>query len=237
MPAEGRRGGLGFMPTPRAAAIAVMAMLAFGVVIGSATSQLAQSAGLSSILLEVRAAAGRRANRSKNRRARRIPNRKRRRRHRRPTSSDPAVAEVALPGRTAARRTAAGTRTRSPVRFEEEAEAGLPEVKHVFLIVLGENGYEETFGTTSTAPYLSQDAARRGRAAAQLLRGDQGRPGQPDRADQRPGADPGNGGELPQLHRHRAGDRIGDRRTGRRQPAASTRRRPRPCPASWSPQN
>ena len=45
-------GAFAFMPSPRAAAIAVMGMLAFGVVIGSATSQLAQSAGLTSIILE-----------------------------------------------------------------------------------------------------------------------------------------------------------------------------------------
>ena len=40
-------------PRPRVAAVAVMGMLAFGVLLGSATSQLAQSAGLSSIVLEV----------------------------------------------------------------------------------------------------------------------------------------------------------------------------------------
>ena len=40
-------------PRPRVAAVAVMGMLALGVLLGSATSQLAQSAGLSSILLEV----------------------------------------------------------------------------------------------------------------------------------------------------------------------------------------
>ena len=36
----------GFMPSPRAAAVAVMGMLALGVLLGSATSQIAQSAGL-----------------------------------------------------------------------------------------------------------------------------------------------------------------------------------------------
>src|SRR4029077_7754072 len=43
----------GFMPTPRVAAVAVKAMLVFGDFLGPATSQLAQSAGLRSILLEV----------------------------------------------------------------------------------------------------------------------------------------------------------------------------------------
>ncbi len=114
------------MPSPRAAVVAVMCMLAFGVVIGSATSQLAQSAGLTSILLEES-----------------------------PPKPAPEPAEE--------------------VEFEEEefeaeapVEAAAPEVaaeeapppteiKHVFLIMLGENSYEETFGKTSVAPYLSTE--------------------------------------------------------------------------------
>jgi hypothetical protein len=51
-PKEEQKTMLGFMPNPRAAAVAVMGMLAFGVLLGSAISPLAQSAGLYSILLE-----------------------------------------------------------------------------------------------------------------------------------------------------------------------------------------
>ena len=94
----------------------------------------------------------------------------------------------------------------------------LPPVSHVFVIVLGEQGYEESFGAASPAPYLSQDPAREGRAAVQLLRRRPGRPRQRNRAAQRPGPDPADRGQLPRIHRHRAGDdRPSGDRTGRRE--------------------
>jgi hypothetical protein len=149
-------GGLGFMPSPRAAAVAVMGMLAFGVVIGSATSQLAQSAGLTSIILEASP----------------------------PPAAEPVEEEVEEEAETAYEPEAAEPATTSateeelqpeeepvseppaenPVPFDptEEAEAGLPEVKHVFLIVLGENSYEESFGTTASAPYLAKTLPEQG---------------------------------------------------------------------------
>jgi hypothetical protein len=47
--------------------------------------------------------------------------------------------------------------------FLEEGEEGpLPEVRHAFLIVLGEGGYEETFGAASGAPYLSRALPKKG---------------------------------------------------------------------------
>src|SRR5262249_10687383 len=46
-----------YMPTPQAAAVAVMALLAFGVIVGSLTQQLAQSAGLTAVVLGRNAAA------------------------------------------------------------------------------------------------------------------------------------------------------------------------------------
>jgi len=145
-----------FMPSPRAAAVAVMGMLALGVVIGSATSQLAQSAGLTSIILEASP----------------------------PPAAEPVEEEFEEETETAYEPEASEPATTSsteeevpleeepapeppaenPVPFDptEEAEAGLPEVKHVFLVVLGENSYEETFGTTATAPYLSQTLPEQG---------------------------------------------------------------------------
>lgn len=41
-------------------------------------------------------------------------------------------------------------------------EPGLPDVKHVFLIMLGENGFEEAFGKESSAPYLAKELASEG---------------------------------------------------------------------------
>ncbi len=149
-------GAFAFMPSPRAAAIAVMGMLAFGVVIGSATSQLAQSAGLTSIVLEASPPP-----------VAEVPVEE--------EAAEAAVAEVepepaevtATPSAEVAPPAEEPTPEapeENPVPFDptEEAEVGLPEVKHVFMIVLGENGYEETFGATATAPYLSQELPEQG---------------------------------------------------------------------------
>jgi phosphatidylinositol-3-phosphatase len=141
----------GFMPTPRVAAVAVMAMLAFGVLLGSGSSQLAQSAGLSSIVLEVASSP--------------------------PPEESPVEAVAAAPAAGAEAGPPALPATTSSVPFapapveeatpeeppaEPTAPPELPEpetlppVKHVFLIVLGENGYEEAFGPASPAPFLAQ---------------------------------------------------------------------------------
>jgi hypothetical protein len=148
--------GCRFMPSPRGAAVAVLIMLGFGVLLGSTTSQVAQSAGLASILLEVPTS---------------------------PPAQPAAVATAApepapeaepapLPLPAAASSVPAvpepapepapeppATPVLPPEIPEEES---LPPVKHVFLIVLGENGFEESFGKASTAPYLAQTLAGKG---------------------------------------------------------------------------
>ncbi len=145
-----------WMPTPPAMAVAVLAMLGFGVMLGSATSQIAQSAGVHSIILEV---------------------------------ASPAPAPVEEPvvesgGEEAAEVAAAPSSVPAevpalpapvPVPEETPEEAApptlppeipeaetLPPVKHVFLIVLGENGYEDSFGAMSTVPYLGKTLAEKG---------------------------------------------------------------------------
>jgi hypothetical protein len=153
-PAEKPAATPGFMPTPRAAAVAVMAMLAFGVVIGSATSQLAQSAGLSSIVLEVASAPP--------------PSEP----EETPTAAVPPESTAPVPATTSSvpyipapveESAAEPAPEPTPVpEFFEEEEAGLPEVKHVFLIALGEIGYEESFGASSTAPYLAKTLPEQG---------------------------------------------------------------------------
>jgi hypothetical protein len=146
--AKGLGSGRFPMPSPRAAVVAVMCMLAFGVVIGSATSQLAQSAGLTSILLEESP----------------------------PKPASEPEEEVEYEEEEAVEE--APVEETTPAFAEEEAappqeEAAIPEeeplelpeeeapppteIKHVFVIMLGENSYEETFGKTSVAPYLSTE--------------------------------------------------------------------------------
>jgi hypothetical protein len=147
--AKGSGSGRFPMPSPRAAVVAVMCMLAFGVVIGSATSQLAQSAGLTSILLEE-------------------PPPKPAPEPEEEVEFEEEVEEEAPVEET----TPEVAEEEAPPPEEEEVfgpnEEGVPElpeeeapppteIKHVFVVMLGENSYEETFGKTSVAPYLSTE--------------------------------------------------------------------------------
>jgi len=131
-------------------------MLALGVVIGSATNQLARSAGVSTILLEsgpppapepaaeptgaepeVEAGAGEAAN---------------------PIATPSSVpAEV-----PAGEEPLEGAPEPPAAPIEEELPEGLPEAKHVFVVVLGTGGYEETFGESSTSPYLKEELPAQG---------------------------------------------------------------------------
>ncbi len=140
-----------FMPSPRAAAAAVIGMLALGVALGSATNNLAQSAGLSTILLEEPEPPAREAA---------------------APAAAPAAPEVAETGGEPAPPAAPaavpppeavveeplpGEPEPALPPIEEELPAGLPEIKHVFVIMLGEGGYEETFGEASASTYMSSE--------------------------------------------------------------------------------
>jgi hypothetical protein len=143
-----------FMPSPWAAAVAVMGMLTLGVLLGSASSQIAQSAGLTSIVLE--ASPGAPAVDEE------------------PTetaSVAPQPAPAPLPLATPSSLPAPAPLPEEPApeapepdpvpEFFEEEEL-LPLVEHVFLIVLGENGFEEAFGEGSSAPYLAKTLTAKG---------------------------------------------------------------------------
>jgi hypothetical protein len=145
----------GYMPPPRTAALMVLGMLGLGVLLGSATSQLAQSAGLGSILLEASPPQEEEAGEpefeeefeeafaeTEPESPEAIPS---------SVPSEEAPPEEAPP--------AAGPPELPPEEFEEPA---LPPIKHVFVIMLGENGFEETFGKTSQAPYLSKTLPEQG---------------------------------------------------------------------------
>jgi hypothetical protein len=169
---ETGEAGWSWMPSPPAIAIAVIGMLALGVGLGSAMSEIASSAPLSTILLEypshateapsaeepeeefgeeespVVAAA--------------------------PESTAPVEAfEEPLPEELPAEPLPEGGEELegepSPAEFnpfeEEEAalpEEALPEVKHAFLIVLGENSYESLFSASAGVPYLTRTLPKKG---------------------------------------------------------------------------
>lgn len=144
-----------FMPSPRAAAMAVIGMLGLGVLLGSATDQLAQSAGLSTLLLEstspppeeeapkpVAAAPESEA-----------------------TGAEPepaAATPSAIPEEVPQVEEPVVEEPKPEVPVEEELPTGMPEVKHVFVIMLGEGGYEETFGKTSTSQYFGEELPAQG---------------------------------------------------------------------------
>lgn len=143
------------MPSPWAAAIAVMGMLMLGVLLGSASSQVARSAGLTSIVLEAPAAAPEPAEDPAGPAG--APE---------PSSVSPPPAATSFPAPApvspgTAPPPAPPAPKQAPEFFEEE-EAPLPPIEHVFLIVLGESSYEEAFGDSSPAPYLAQTLAKRG---------------------------------------------------------------------------
>jgi len=148
-----------FMPSPRAATAAVIGMLALGVALGSATNELAQSAGLTTILFEEPAPPPAEGEE---------------------TATEPAAVEPEAVASEAAPETIAAPPPSIPVEvpvveeplpsepepevpvIEEEVPTGLPELKHIFLIALGEGGYEETFGETSTSSYLKEELPAQG---------------------------------------------------------------------------
>lgn len=144
-----------FMPSPQVAAIAVMALLAAGVVLGSVTNPLAQGAGAASIILEmgesdspedeaeepVAEASG-------------------------PVAATPSFAAVPeapleVPAEVPAETGPVAPPPQEPPALPEEET--LPEIKHVFLIVLDGHGYEEAFGKESPAPYLAETLAGEGK--------------------------------------------------------------------------
>ncbi len=141
-----------FMPSPQVAAVAVMALLAAGVVLGSVTSPFAQSAGFPPIILEM---GGGGASESAPE-ATAAPA---------PVVESPALASSAeeppaAPSETPEAEPESSAPAQLPPELPEEET--LPEVKHVFLIVLGENGYEEAFGEGSSAPYLAKTLTAQG---------------------------------------------------------------------------
>jgi phosphatidylinositol-3-phosphatase len=157
-PAAGKPFG-GLMPTPRAAAIAVMGMLLLGVFLGSVTSQVAQSAGLASIVVEVASSPKLAAVKPAEAAVSAAPSA-----GAEATPLVPATASSVLTAPVPAETEPpleAPPAEPGPSAPPEEAET-LPPVKHVFMIVLGENGYEETFGEASPAPYLAKTLREKG---------------------------------------------------------------------------
>lgn len=142
-----------YMPTPQIAAVAVMALLAAGVILGAVTDQFAQSASAPVVMLSSPASAPEEAVKPAG-------------------VEEEVIYENAPEGVPSAE-----APSEEPQEFEEPLEepepepevpfelppeALLPPVTHFFLIVLGDQGFETTFGKKSTSPYLSKTLAEKG---------------------------------------------------------------------------
>jgi hypothetical protein len=174
-------GGWSWMPSPPAIAIAVIGMLALGVGLGSAMSEIASSAPLSTILLEYPHHA-----------TEAPPPAEEPEEEEFAEDAEPELAEApeeaveeiveeapllvpeevveeapVLPEEATEEENPFEDLEKLEEREREEAAEGaeeepLPEVKHAFLIVLGESGYDENFGTSAPSPYLSRTLPKKG---------------------------------------------------------------------------
>ncbi len=154
-PSDDEASATRYMPEPRTAAVAVMALLAFGVLLGGLTGPVAQSAGIAPIVLytgespapiaasePVETAAA-------------------------PAEPAPVVAEAPTEAPLAAasvpeEEPAPTTPPKKKTTTETPDLATLPPVTHVFVIVLADHGFEETYGEASPAPYLAKTLRGKG---------------------------------------------------------------------------
>ena len=142
-----------YMPAPRSAAIAVLTVLGFGVLLGGLTGPAAQSAGIAPIVLYSEAEPSPPAEPVAEPVA---------------EASEPvavaeapaASAEVPIEAEAPEEPLAAPPKKKLPPDLPEEP--GLPPIQHVFVIVLAEHGFEETYGPSSTATYMAKTLPEKG---------------------------------------------------------------------------
>jgi hypothetical protein len=144
-----------FMPAPQAVAVAVMALLAFGVIVGSLTQQVAQSAGITTVLLDEPTSAPE---------AVAVPEEEEAEEVETVTAAPEAAAAQGAPPEApeAAPDEEATPVAPPPPTLELPPEPTPPSISHVFLIVLGDQGYENTFGANSTSTYFSKTLPAQG---------------------------------------------------------------------------
>jgi hypothetical protein len=140
-----------WFPSARVAAVAVMAVLGFGVIVGSsvrpqptgerAAIALVPPAAVAPPPLPAAAPAGLRATV--------------------PTGTSVADNTPIEGGDESTGGSQSGSRGAAPASTSK-----LPDVKHVFLIVLSGHGFDETFGDASPAPYLAKTLTARGELLA-----------------------------------------------------------------------
>jgi len=145
------------LPAPWALAMSVLGMLALGVLIGSVTQHYSKNAGFATVLLESAAQPPAEtsapvsgggeptavASSGGEPEATAIPS---------TAATEAPLVEEPLPG---------APKPEVPL-VEEELPTGLPEVKHVFVVMLRQGGFEETFGETAGSAFLSKELPEQG---------------------------------------------------------------------------
>lgn len=142
-----------YMPEPRTAAVAVMALLAFGVLLGGLTGPAAQSAGIAPIVLYTSPEPAPTAAEPEEAESEPVEPVA-------PASAPPAeepLSSEALPEEPLP---SEAPPEKPPLELPEEE--ALPPISHVFLIVLGDNGYESAYGESSPSPYLAKTLREKG---------------------------------------------------------------------------
>lgn len=142
-----------YMPEPRSAAVAVMCLLAFGVLLGGLTGPAAESAGIAPIVLYSEAEPPPPTEPTSEALAE-APE---------PVAAAPAapvVAEVPPEAEATEEAPVATPKKKPPLELPEET--GLPPIQHVFVIVLADRDFEETYGPSSTATYFSETLPEKG---------------------------------------------------------------------------
>ncbi len=179
---KGAEESWSWMPSPQAIAIAVIGMLALGVGLGSAMSEIASSAPLQTILLEYphHAEEGPPPAEEPEEEEVEEPEVEEEALATAPeeTVASEAIATPEVPEVTPEFPPEGGEEEESALeksireleeqekeaKEAEEAGGTLPEIKHAWVIVLGENSYESTFSASSSdpAPYLTRTLPKKG---------------------------------------------------------------------------
>jgi hypothetical protein len=140
--------------SPSVAAVAVMALLAFGVLVGSAVSPAEQSGAAAPIVVAVSPSAAASSSPSSA-----------------PISTPPPSAEPAATPVLSAATTATSTGTTPTGTTNNSQPVGgtgtpptlaRPPITHVFLIVLSDQGANAAFGPTSQAPFMAKTLTHQG---------------------------------------------------------------------------
>ncbi len=146
------------MPSPRVLGVAVMALLAFGVLIGSAVSPVQESSAHGPLVVAVaRTTVAPSAVATAE--APTLPPPAAPEETPAPTTSESATPTSTTPAAKPKSAAPSKTKTSEP---ESGSATTLPPIKHVFLIVLSNQGFNQTFGPSAPATYLSKTLVGKG---------------------------------------------------------------------------